>query len=258
MIHGNSTHPVLIKKINLRLWTLRDEIEAIILDRVNEEGRDQVDLSDLVQEYKTKELKTEKPLTVIDGEKVEEDGDEMLQAMKQAQEEGEVGEENADSQEDEKGGDEQDQDRQEEIQENVQVLRRKPNIPKDKIFSGKMVLSEIDMEHMYFFCEKNFPAGQSIVIDFNIPMRFVLNADILYSRPYNMKSRIISANRLSYRVAVKFTFLKEGERTLLRNFISTIEPEIEEIMAPPPKMLKGGGDSDDDGDDFDELDDLDL
>lgn len=245
MIYGNSTHPVLIKKINLRIWTLRDEIEAIVLDRVKQQGQENIDLSDLVEEYKTKELKTQKPLTVIDGEKVEEDGDEMLQAMKEAQE----SEEGSSSEEQEEVS--------EDVKENVKVLRRKPNIQQDKLYSGKMVLSEIDMEHMYFFCEKNFPAGQSIVIDFNIPMRFVLNADVLYSRPYNMKSRIISANRLSYRVAVKFTFLKEGERTLLRNFISTIEPEIEEIMAPPPKMAKGGG-GDDDGDEFDELDDLDL
>lgn len=248
MIYGNSTHPVLIKKINLQIWTLRDEIEAIVRDRVKKQGHEGVDLSDLVEEYKTKELKTQKPLAVVDGEKVEEDGDEMLQAMKEAQEAEGEGERNDEP--------EASSEQQEKIQENVKVLRRKPNISKENISSGKMVLSEIDMETMYFFCETNFPAGQSIVIDFNIPMRFVLNADVLYSRPYNMKSRIISTNRLSYRVAVKFTFLKEGERTLLRNFISTIEPEVEEVVRPPTKASNSseGGD----GDDFDELDDLDL
>lgn len=252
MIYGNSRHPVLIKKINLQIWTLRDEIEAIIHERVKRQGQENIDLSDLVAEYKTKELKTQKPLTVIDGEKVEEDGDEMLQAMKEAQE-SEDGPAQEKQQEEQK---QEDGQQQEKIEENIKVLRRKPNLNQDKLFSGKMVLSEIDMEHMYFFCEKNFPAGQSIVIDFNIPMRFVLNADILYSRPYNMKSRIISANRLPYRVAVKFTFLKEGERTLLRNFISTIEPEIEEVMAAPPKSAKGSGQEE--GDEFEELDDLDI
>lgn len=258
MIYGNSTHPVLIKKINLRIWTLRDEIESTIQERIKSQGNEDLDLSDLVEEYKAKELKTQKPLSVVDGEKVEEDGEEMLEAMKEEAADGEE----ASAEQDESSEDSDDEgqgepEKQEKIQENVKVLRRQPKLGQEKIYAGKMVLSEIDMENMYFFCDKNFPAGQSIVIDFNIPMRFVLNADVLYCRPYNMKSRIISANRLSYRVAVRFTFLKEGERTLLRNFIETIEPEIEEVMAPPPKMAKAK-DQEDEGDDFDEFDDLDL
>lgn len=241
MIYGNSTHPVLIKKINLRIWTLRDEIEAIVKERVESQGLENVDLSDLVNEYRKKELVTERPLKLVDGEQVSENEDEMLQAMDAP--EGEEPLADVDLPEEEK----------EAIQENVKILRRKPTLPADKIFLGKAILAEVDMDHMYFFCSEKFYEGQSIVIDFNIPMRFVMNADVIYCRPYNMKSRIISANRLPFRVAIKFTFIKEGERTLLRKFISTIEPELEDIMpVAKPKAVA------EEESDFDELDDLDL
>lgn len=236
MIYGNSTHPVLIKKINLRIWTLRDEIEAIIRERVGSQGADKVDITDLIEEYKRKELVTEKPLKLVDGEQVSENEDEMLEAM-QSQQSDALQEEEEIS----------------EIKDNVKVLRRIPTLSEEKIHQGKVVLSEVDMEHMSFFCSQKFYEGQSIVIDFNIPMRFVMNADVIYCRPYNMKSRIISANKLPYRVTVKFTFLKEGERTLLRNFISTVEPEIDDLSAlPKPKSAN----EEESG--FDELDDIDI
>jgi hypothetical protein len=249
MIYGSSHHPVLVKKINLKIWTLRDEIEAIIQKRLeDQEGQEdqQCDVNDLIQEYKAKELVTEKPLAIIDGEKISDGEDEMLQAMQEAQEADETPElaEVKESKEN--------SEINEEIRQHVEVLRRVPDLAKDKIYSGKMLLAEIDMQYIYFFCEQKFFEGQSIVLDFQIPMRFVANANILYCRPYNMKSRIISANRLPYRVAARFTFLKEGERTLLRNFISSIEPTLEEIM--PIKKIQSSEPSED----FDELDDFDL
>jgi len=246
MIYGNSHHPVLVKKINLKIWTLRDEIEAIIQKRLENHEGENLDINDLIQEYKEKELVTEKPLAIIDGEKISDGEDEMLQAMQEAQETEESPElEVMESSRDEAAIDD-------EIRQHVEVLRRAPDLAKEKIFSGKMLLAEIDMHYIYFFCEQKFFEGQSIVLDFQIPMRFVANANILYCRPYNMKSRIISANRLPYRVAARFTFLKEGERTLLRNFISSIEPTLDEMM--PIKKIQ----STEPTEDFDELDDFDL
>lgn len=246
MIYGNSNHPVLVKKINLKIWTLRDEIEAIIQKRLeNQPEGENCDIHDLIQEYKEKELITEKPLAIIDGEKISDGEDEMLQAMQEAQEAEDTPElEVLESKEGSEVNDE--------IRQHVEVLRRVPDLAKDKIYSGKMLLAELDMQYIYFFCEQKFFEGQSIVLDFQIPMRFVANANILYCRPYNMKSRIISANRLPYRIAAKFTFLKEGERTLLRNFISSIEPTLEEIT--PIKKIQ----SSEPTEDFDELDDFDL
>lgn len=246
MIYGNSNHPVLIKKINLRIWTLRDEIESIIQNRIDQEGSEKLDLTDLVDDYKKKELVTEAPLKLLDGEKGEGDSeadgeDEMLKAMQEAE-----GDEPKPIEEIES-----DDSDASPLEKKVQVLRRVPTLSEDKIYSGKMLLSEIDMQMIYFFGEQKFAEGQSIVLDFQIPMRFVMNADILYCRPYNMKSRIISANRLPYRIAARFTFLKEGERTLLRNFINSIEVDIPEVVAVKKPKSAESAESFEDLDDFD-------
>ena len=108
------------------------------------------------------------------------------------------------------------------------------------------------MEKMFFFCNKKFTEGQSIVIHFCVPKNFLMNADILYCRAYNPNSRIISKNNYAYRVLIKFTFLKEGERALLRQFIQSIEPDLSKI----DKKQKNKDSKDDD--DLSALDNLGL
>ncbi|MFW5887379.1 MAG: hypothetical protein ACOCUH_01140, partial [Bacteriovoracia bacterium] len=60
--------------------------------------------------------------------------------------------------------------------------------------------------------------------------------------------RIISPNRLEYRIQAKFTFQTKGERTLLRRFLKSIEPDL-----PPPPKKKPEKKDDDEGDLLDEL-----
>ena len=96
------------------------------------------------------------------------------------------------------------------------------------------------------FTDNKFVVGRSIVVEFNIPKKFVLNADVIYCSEYNLKNRIISDTKFSYRLAIKFTFLKKGERTLLRQFISSIEPDIDEsAIAKTEKKEKKEEDLDD-------------
>ena len=106
---------------------------------------------------------------------------------------------------------------------------------------------------MFFFSNKAFTEGQSIVIQFCIPKTFIINADVIYCRPFNIKSRIISQNNYTHRMLVKFNFLKEGERALLRQFIQSIEPDVS-------KVVKKAAATEEDADegDFNELDDLGL
>lgn len=123
----------------------------------------------------------------------------------------------------------------------------------DKISKGKTILSEIGMEKMFFFSSKAFTEGQSIVIQFCIPKTFIVNADVIYCRPFNIKSRIISQNNYTHRMLIKFNFLKDGERALLRQFIQSIEPDITKIVKKAPTE-----EADSDEGDFNELDDLGL
>src|SRR5690606_30804723 len=142
----------------------------------------------------------------------------------------------------------------EDAQSAKEIIQRRPKLEGERISSGTLILSELEMDHMYFFTNKQYTVGQSIVVEFMIPKRFSVNLDVIYCRAFNLKSRIISNQNYRFRVAAKFTFLKEGERTLLRQFIKSIEPEVQKQA--PPKITQGKVEEADD--DFGELDDLDI
>ena len=281
MIHGGSTDPVFVKKIALRIWRLRDEIEAVVKDRFSDPNNIP-SLTDLIKEYQeTGDIvgDSEGEEGVKDASELDDFGeDEMAKALAAAEagEDEDSGEE-AEQEAGEAEGGEQSQDdidallesggeipetstEQEVIKSEVEpavengktlLKQRRPRIPESSMYSGRAILSEIYMNEMYFFSNEQFLEGQSIVIDFLVPRRFLMNAVVRYCRTYNMKSRIISKNKHPYRVCVQFSYLKPGERTILRNFVESIEPAVEEITVPEKKEEESG-----DGDDFDIFDDL--
>lgn len=227
MIHGNSQDPVIIKKINVKIWHLRDEIKATVEERIkNNPDEKSLSIDDLVEEYKLPPATGPVPGLSIAPDEAD--------TEEQAEGEGE----NAD--EDTKASDTP-----------ITIKQRIPKLPEDKIILGTAVLGELDIDHLYLFTNKQFLAGQSVVVEFVVPKRFVINADVSFSRAYNMQSRIISDGKLPFRTGLKFTFLKAGERTLLRNFILSVEPVIPAPSVDMKKLAKKE-------DDFDELDDFDL
>lgn len=280
MIHGNSKDPVLIKKIALKVWRLRDEVETVIRDKlapIKEKPEEVKTLLDtLSSEYESSESPggEEESSEVVSQDDLETGEDEMAAAIA-AQEAGEdpaADEEAAKEAEEATELSEEDtaaadmaaamlegQGASEEIPPTPvvtgnQIIQRRPEIIEGRTYGGKTILAEVNMQFCYFFCSESFMEGENIVLDFLVPNRFVINGEVLYCRTYNMKSRIISANRLPYRIAVRWSFLKPGERTLLRQFVESIEPDIQEEEAPAPKTGGGGGGDDDDFDEFDELD----
>ena len=278
MIHGNSRDPVLIKKIALKVWRLRDEVETVIREQIIplKEKPEEVKslLSNLSSEYESSNSEgTDDSGEVVSADNLETGEDEMAAAIA-AQEAGEdpAADEEAAEAETEEATEEdsaaadmaaamlEGQNVPEEISttpEEVgnQVIQRRPKIIDGRTYNGRTILAEVNMQFCYFFCSESFMEGENIVLDFLVPNRFVLNGEVLYCRTYNMKSRIISANRLPYRIAIRWSFLKPGERTLLRQFVESIEPDVPEEVVAPPSSGGGGGDDDDD---FDEFDDLDL
>lgn len=266
MIHNSSSDPVLIKKISLKIWSLRDEIETRIQDKVD--GGTTVaeeDILNLREQYTKKSSNLNNVLTLKPTADLDTGEDEMAKAMAQAaaEEAGEAAPEEANPQEsgeataplnDNVVSLSPDAPLTPEVDQNViSISLDAPRIPDEKVSKGKTVLSEISMEKMFFFCNKPFTEGQSIVIQFCIPKSFIVNADILYCRPFNLKSRIISQNNYTHRALIRFNFLKEGERALLRQFLQSIEPDVTKIEKKA-EVTK----SDDGGSDFNELDDLGL
>ncbi len=281
MIHGNSTDPVLIKKISLRVWTLRDEVEAVIKSRYKD-VENPPSLDDLLVEYKTTgsfgDTDGDDASGVKDASELDDSGeDEMAMAIAQAEAEEAAkaaGEEAPDAEGETSEGEETSEDATiaegeaeegdseakvlklvtspEEVDGKTIVKQRLPEIPDDKVASGRAILSEIYMDQMYFFSQKEYLVGQSIVLEFLVPKKFLMNANVVFCRTYNMKSRIISKNNLPFRVGIKFSYLKEGERTILRNFVQSIEPDVEIVKVEEKKSEDSGG-----GDEFDIFDDLD-
>ncbi len=302
MIYGGSNDPVYIKKISLRLWTLRDELEAVIEKRLAHMGPDadrKQAISDLLEEYASKgpsaaviPISDSGGMLGSSGEELDDLGaamaaamggaeasddapDPFEAAMAEAAAEGEGETDNSEeaapaedpfeaamatAMEGNEGGESAPAPLMEsgtvvdESDSNVVTLfQRRPSLPDHKIFNGKTVMAEVGMDEIYFFCQTKLLVGQSVVIEFQIPKRFRLCAEVRYCRQYNMKSRIISENALPYRVVAKWTYLRSGERTLLRQFIESIEPVVP--VFKPTGQIKP---KEDDGDEFDELDDLDL
>jgi hypothetical protein len=257
MIYNNSTDPVYIKKISLRIWSLKDEIKSVIRERIKNSGDENLSIEDLMSEYRKKEDQGAEVVELVAKGDLEMGEDEMAAAMS-----GDAQEETSEAAEGDDAaaaatamleGQGADQPASEEGPEDgIKVIQRAPQFENEEVTSGRTILAEIGMDRIFFFSNREFLNGESIVIEFVIPKRFVLNANIVFCREYNMKSRIISKNRLPFRIGADFSFLKEGERTLLRQFIHSIEPDIPEA----PVSTEAPSNAEDE--DFDELDDLDL
>ena len=243
-IYGSSKHPVLIKKINVNIWSLRDEIEFTLqkrLDYCKASGLP-FTLEDIKKEYSLdgqptgpipddkvhESVEENQPLKVVPPSEnpaeaaalppteVEGTEDEMLKAMQEAASpppEENMAKVMMTALNEFNSGD-------------VFVRQRHPSLPKDMLVKGRTVLAEIYMDKMLLFTNKKFIDGQSIVIEFDITKKFLLNAPVGFCKEHNLKNRIISETPFIYRMGVKFTFLKKGERTLLRQFLSAIQPDI--------------------------------
>ena len=249
MIHNSSSDPVLIKKISLKIWSLRDEIEARIQDQM-----DEGEITPELLDSKVNELQSEYTKKI--DENSEKTNSNVLKLTPDA--------DNAELESNEESNEDKSDESSEQIASAAEIPAKDENVirisiesplklSEEKISKGKSILSEIGMERMFFFSNKAFTEGQSIVIQFCIPKTFIVNADVIYCRPYNIKSRIISQNSYTHRMLIKFNFLKEGERALLRQFIQSIEPDISKSIKKLPNIEENS----DEGD-FNELDDLGL
>ena len=262
MIHNSSSDPVLIKKISLKIWSLRDEIEARIQDQMDEgeitpemvEDR----VNQLQSEY-TKKSNQNPDGTNSNVLQLKSDEDLVASDDNEELESSEVNEELPESTEEDTSVNLESKSNtpptvDQTVQNVIKISIESPiKLSEEKISKGKTILSEIGMERMFFFSNKAFTEGQSIVIQFCIPKTFIVNADVIYCRPYNIKSRIISQNSYTHRMLIRFNFLKEGERALLRQFIQSIEPDITKSIKKLPNI-----EADSDEGDFNELDDLGL
>ena len=158
MVHNEVERPVSVKKISLRIWSLKDEIKSVLKERLKANSDDKVNIQGIVDEY-------EGGHSAISEEKGE--GLRVIQ-----------------------GGDEaDDQEHQNQVQKKIGVStiikQFKPTgIPQGKMGIGTALISELNMEEIRFFSNSYFVPGQAVVIEFLVPQRFIVNADIGYCNRY--------------------------------------------------------------------------
>lgn len=199
MIHKSSKDPVLVKKISLKGWKLSEELKAEIKSRLD--------------------AKEDEEKIVAELEKVFTPPKKANLKLVEAESENSATEESSETVASKENKNEEDED----AHETIKVLQNVPQLSAEQLFSGRTFLSEITMENIHFFCTETFLEGQSIVLQFLIPKPFIMNMEVISSRAYALNSRIISEGKLPYRVIAKFTYIKPGERALLRDFLSSIE-----------------------------------
>ena len=251
---NKSNHPVNIKRINIRVWTLRDEIEACIQKRIEEQGAENVDIEDIKAFYSSLTPRN-KPYDELDQEDFEGTNEQPgIQEASDADLPEEPQDEAAADDSSEVG--EQAKEMANEVMSDPDASasaqppgfkRVKP--AKEKMIPGFAFLSEVHMDQILFFGKRPYTNGQSIVIEFLIPKRFTMSAEVSTSIHIDRGSRIISDTKPSHRIQSCFTFLFDGERGELREFLKSVEPAV----PPPPKKLKKQDADEGDEDDFDDL-----
>jgi hypothetical protein len=241
MIYNKSGHPVEVKKISIRLWSLRDEIEAAIGRRMKECEAAEIPLfiEDIKKFYKLND-DSETPDNVISLKKAA-SGDDMASLMESIGDEVHA--------EESKTLNEAEGIIAEQASQGLETKKPNPILERpyqrqapdlEKVSYGFILLSDINMEQMLSFTKDKFLQGQSVVVEFLIPQNFMVTADVTYCHHYAMRSRIISSTKPDYRLQCTFSFNMKNERDNLRNFLKSIEPNL------PPERKKSKKDSEDD------------
>lgn len=272
-IFNKSTHPVTVKRIAVRVWALRDEIEAAIDRRIKEcEAAGTALYIDDIKEYygmRTDQPLSEQPqLQLVDGEAAPtENMDQMMEALASetpaAPEEAAPVEaaapeaaapelaavEAAPSDAPVETAQKADEIIATQSPEAAAEAPKAPHLQRpytrtapnsDKISYGFALLADINMEWILTFSKDGFIQGQSVVVEFLIPRPFMLSAEIMMCNNVSMRSRIISESKPDFRLQCRLTYALPGERTRLREFLTSVEPDLPKKMTSTKPQEEAG------------------
>lgn len=233
MIYHKSGHPIEVKKISIRLWGLRDEIEAAIGRRMKECEAAGVPLyiEDIKKFYNLNA--PESPDNVFQLKPKDTSADDMASLMESVAVETKT--EEAQATDASNTLNEAEEIIAEQTMQGLETKKPNPILERpyqrqapdlDQVSYGFVLLADINMDNILSFTKDRFLQGQSVVVEFLIPQNFMMTADVTYCHHYAMRSRIISSTKPDYRLQCKFAYSIPGERENLRNFLKSIEPTI--------------------------------
>lgn len=241
-IFNKSSHPVAVKRIPVRIWALRDEIEAALDRRIKEceVAGTPLFLDDIKEFYG---MRTDKPLAgqpqlqlVSEGSSTQDSVDEMMDALAATPEEPTpavteeapaVATEAVVEKADELLASQTPAEKAEgPAAPHVQRPYARLAPDSAKVSYGFALLADVNMDWMLTFSKEKFIQGQSVIVEFLIPHPFMMSAEIIMCHNYAMRSRIISESKPDFRLQCRFTYPFPGERTRLREFLTSVEPVI--------------------------------
>lgn len=274
MIYNKSGHPIEVKKISIRLWSIRDEIEAAIGRRMKEceaagvplyiddiksfynlNLKETLNQQSNVLQLKPVENQTESVANLM--ESINPEDKPAAEAapveappadappLEAAPAEGEtVASAEAPEAKESQTFNQADQIIAEQSKQGLDTQKPNPILQRpyqrqapdlDKISYGFSLLSDINMDSILTFTKDKFLHGQSVVMEFLIPQNFMMTAHVSYCHHYAIRSRVISSTKPDYRVQCRFDFSISGERDKLRSFLKSIEPTIPQAVKKPKK-----------------------
>jgi hypothetical protein len=257
-IFNKSSHPVAVKRIPVRIWALRDEIEAALDRRIKEceVAGTPLFLDDIKEFYG---MRIDKPLAgqpqlQLVPESTEKASQDSVDAMMEALaatppeetpapvEAAAVATEAVVEKADEIVASQTPAEKAE-APAAPHVQRPYSRLAPDsaKVSYGFALLADVNMDWMLTFSKEKFIQGQSVVVEFLIPHPFMMSAEILMCHNYAMRSRIISESKPDFRLQCRFTYPFPGERTRLREFLTSVEPVIPKKAAVPKPNANGTG-----------------
>jgi hypothetical protein len=258
-IFNKSTHPVTVKRIAVRVWALRDEIEAAIDRRIKEcEAAGTALYIDDIKKYygmRADQPLSEQPqLQLVDGEAAPSENIEQMMEALAAEAPTETTTEESPLDGSATDAPVETAHKADEIMatQSPEAAAKAPEAPhlqrpytrtapnSDKISYGFALLSDINMEWMLTFSKQGFIQGQSVVVEFLIPSPFMLSAEIMLCNNVAMRSRIISESKPDFRLQCRLTYALTGERTRLREFLTSVEPDLpKKLTAVKPQEEAG-------------------
>jgi hypothetical protein len=238
MIHNKSSHPIEIKRILVRIWSLRDEIEAAISRRISECESSGIPLfvDDIKNFYGISESTPLTQAEVIPLREPEGSINDTMANLAMDSEENAEKEEAPKTEENQNALNQAENILATQTKENPEVpveknpiidrpfVRQAPDLA--KISYGFSMLSDIHMEETLVFSKHHFIMGQTVVVEFLIPNSFMMTAEVRVCNFIALKSKVISETKPNYRLQNRFNFHFAGERTNLRNFLLSIQPDL--------------------------------
>lgn len=216
MILGKTNHPVEIKQIPLRSWPLRSEIEVALNTCLKEDGTLDEEKAKKIREFFDKiSYPSTAEVTALSTAKESEENKESEESNNEAKAESET-ESESETETDSSASNTEEN-------EGYQNIYRPDQ---DKIYLGKSLLSDIHMDSIVFFSEKEYTPGQTLTLEIINAKPFCLHLKVDNVMNFSRNSKVITPHKMGYRVLGTFLFPFEDQKTNLRQFLEKIEPEI--------------------------------